>query len=90
MIARLDSVVQRLEFYHTPVHGAWQNMAEMETGIFARGCLSQPLEGLVDLRKRSASDRKHVNTRSHRSTLALASSRAQTRLVASEVDGSKR
>ena len=29
-------------------------MAEIEIGIFERGCLSRPLEGLVDLRQRAA------------------------------------
>src|SRR5258708_3328740 len=45
---------RRLEFPYTPVHGSWLNMAEIEIGIFERGCLSQPLEGLVDLRQRAA------------------------------------
>ena len=45
---------QRLVFHYTPVHGSWLNMAEIEIGIFERGCLSRPLEGLVDLRQRAA------------------------------------
>jgi hypothetical protein len=45
---------QRLAFQYTPVHGSWLNMAEIEIGIFERGCLSHPLEGLVDLRQRAA------------------------------------
>jgi hypothetical protein len=45
---------QRLEFHYTPVHGSWLNMAEIEIGIFERGCLSRPLEGLVDLCQRAA------------------------------------
>src|SRR5262245_25359918 len=45
---------QRLAFHYTPVHGSWLNMAEIEIGIFERGCLSRPLEGLVDLRQRAA------------------------------------
>jgi hypothetical protein len=44
-------VPQRLEFHDTPVHGS--GLAEIEIGIFARGCLSRPLEGLVDLRPRA-------------------------------------
>jgi|GEM_PF-5673870 len=52
MIARPHSVVQHLEFHYTPVHGNWRNMAEIEIGNFERGCLSQPLEELVDLRQR--------------------------------------
>jgi hypothetical protein len=44
---------QRLEFHYTPVHGSWLTMAEIEMGIFERGCLSRPLEGLVDRRQRA-------------------------------------
>jgi DDE superfamily endonuclease len=47
-------IPQRLEFHYPPVHGSWLNMAEMEIGIFERGCLSRPLEGLVDLCQRAA------------------------------------
>jgi len=47
-------VRQRWEFHDPPVHGSWLNMAEMEIGIFERGCLSRPLEGRVDLRRRAA------------------------------------
>ena len=54
MIARPHSGVQHLEFHYTPVHSNWLNMAEIEIGIFERACLSQPLEGLIDLRQRTA------------------------------------
>lgn len=52
--AEAHRIRQRLEFQYTPVHGSWLNMAEIEIGIFERGCLSRPLEGLVDLRQRAA------------------------------------
>ena len=29
----------RLEFHHTPKHGSWLNMAEMEFSVLARACL---------------------------------------------------
>jgi hypothetical protein len=51
---------QRLEFHFTPVHGSWLNMAEI--GIFERGCLSRPLEGLVDLSERAAGGEAERNT----------------------------
>jgi hypothetical protein len=52
--AEAHRIRQRLEFHFTPVHGSWLNMAEIEIGIFERGCLSRPLEGLVDLGQRAA------------------------------------
>ena len=32
-------IAKRLQFHHTPKHGSWLNMAEMEFSILARACL---------------------------------------------------
>ena len=32
-------IAKRLEFHHTPKHGSWLNMAEIEFSIFSRSCL---------------------------------------------------
>ena len=32
-------IARRLEFHHTPKHGSWLNMAEMEFSVLARACL---------------------------------------------------
>jgi hypothetical protein len=34
---------QRFELHYTPTHGSWLNMAEIEIGIFERGCLGKRL-----------------------------------------------
>ena len=34
-------IAKRLEFHHTPRHGSWLNMAEIEFSIFSRSCLRQ-------------------------------------------------
>lgn len=34
-------LLSRLEFYYTPKHGSWLNMAEIELSILARQCLDQ-------------------------------------------------
>ena len=34
-------ILSRLEFYYTPKHGSWLNMAEIELSILARQCLDQ-------------------------------------------------
>ena len=43
-----------VEFHHTPKHGSWLNMAEIEISIFARGCLSRRVASMQDLRQRIA------------------------------------
>ena len=37
--AEARRVVKRLEFHHTPKHGSWLNMAEIEFSVLARACL---------------------------------------------------
>lgn len=38
--AQARRILRRLEFHFTPKRGRWLNMAEIEIGIFSRGCLS--------------------------------------------------
>src|SRR5260370_37855933 len=58
-------IAERLEIHHTPKHGSWLNVAEIELSVLARQCLDQRVvrpEGLrpevgaleVGLKRRSA------------------------------------
>lgn len=37
-------LAERLEIHHTPKHGSWLNMAEMELSVLARQCLDERME----------------------------------------------
>jgi hypothetical protein len=39
--AEAKRIADRLEIHHTPKHGSWLNMAELELGILARQCLDR-------------------------------------------------
>ena len=39
--AEARGIARRLEFHHTPKHGSWLNMAEIEFSVIARRCLGQ-------------------------------------------------
>ena len=52
--AEARRLLQRVEFHYTPKHGSWLNMAEIEIGIFARGCLSRRVQSMQELRLRIA------------------------------------
>jgi hypothetical protein len=43
------AIAARVEFHHTPKHGSWLNMAEIEISIFERGCLSKRVKGFDHL-----------------------------------------
>ncbi len=47
-------LAQRFEMHYTPTHASWLNMAEIEIGIFERGCLSKRVPSVVVLCQRIA------------------------------------
>lgn len=42
---------ERFEIHHTPKHGSWLNMAEIEIGMLARSCLDRRIGSPEDFRK---------------------------------------
>ena len=55
----------RLEVHHTPKHGSWLNMAEIELSCLARQCLDRRVEDAATLRRAAAAWEKDRN-RHHR------------------------
>jgi hypothetical protein len=49
---RARAIAARVEFHHTPKHGSWLNMAEIEISVFERGCLSRPVGDVATLARR--------------------------------------
>ncbi len=39
--AEARRIVDKFEFHHTPKHGSWLNMAEIEISVFERQCLAR-------------------------------------------------
>jgi DDE superfamily endonuclease len=52
--AEAQRLAQRFEVHYTPTHGSWLNMAEIEIGLFERGCLGNRVPNLAVLQKRVA------------------------------------
>ena len=44
-------IIDRLEIHHTPKHGSWLNMAEIELSVLARQCLDQRLDSRAKLQQ---------------------------------------
>ena len=47
-------IARRLEFHHTPKHGSWLNMAEIEFSVFSRQCLRRRIGDESELRRQIA------------------------------------
>jgi len=48
---RARRIAEKLEIHHTPVHGSWLNMAEIELSVLARQCLDRRIESAEELRR---------------------------------------
>lgn len=44
-------IAERLEIHHTPKHGSWLNMAEIELSVLSGQCLDQRLESMAAVRQ---------------------------------------
>ncbi len=47
-------LLKRLEFHHTPKHGSWLNMAELEFSVLNRPCLDRRIPDPEPLRQEIA------------------------------------
>ena len=55
-------LAQRLEIHHTPKHGSWLNMAEIELSVLARQCLDERMESQEKLAHSVAAWEQNRNT----------------------------
>jgi hypothetical protein len=46
-------ILNKLEIHHTPKHGSWLNMAEIELSVFTLQCLDRRIPSIVILRSES-------------------------------------
>lgn len=51
---RARRIAERLEIHHTPKHGSWLNMAEIELSVLARLCLDRRMETKEELEREVA------------------------------------
>ncbi len=60
--AEARRLAERCELHFTPTHGSWLNMAEVEIGIFERGCLRRRVPSLDVLQRRVVALETERNT----------------------------
>jgi hypothetical protein len=51
---RARRIADRLEIHHTPKHGSWLNVAEIELSVLSRQCLNRRIESMEELRNEVA------------------------------------
>ena len=56
-------IAERLEIHHTPKHGSWLNVAEIELSVLARQCLDRRFETRAELQQEIAAWQEPRNER---------------------------
>ena len=56
-------IAEKLEIHHTPKHGSWLNMAEIELSVLARQCLARRIETREELEREVAAWEEGRNER---------------------------
>ena len=49
--AEARRLAERFEIHHTPKHGSWLNVAEIELSVLSRQCLNRRIESIDELRR---------------------------------------
>src|SRR5262245_47515353 len=56
-------IAERLEIHHTPKHGSWLNVAEIELSVLARQCLDRRIGDAEELQREAAAWEEERNER---------------------------
>ncbi len=56
-------IAEKLEIHHTPKHGSWLNMAEIELSVLSRQCLARRIESREELEREVAAWEEERNER---------------------------
>ncbi|WP_321572587.1 IS630 family transposase [Parafrankia colletiae] len=78
--AKAFALAQRLEIHHTPRHGSWLNIAEIELSALTRQCLDRRIVDLNTLNTELTAWQNAVNTHQRQVTWHFTASDARTKL----------
>ena len=78
--AKAFTLAQRLEIHHTPKHGSWLNIAEIELSALTRQCLDRRIAGLDILNTELAAWQATTNADQRQVNWHFTASDARTRL----------
>ena len=78
--ARAHALAERLEIHHTPKHGSWLNIAEIELSALTRQCLDRRIHDLEDLNTELAAWQHQTNHDQRQVDWHFTTTDARTRL----------
>jgi hypothetical protein len=78
--AKARALARRLEIHHTPKHGSWLNIAEIELSALTRQCLDRRIDNIDTLNTELAAWQTAVNTDQRQVNWHFTTSDARTKL----------
>jgi hypothetical protein len=57
------TLLDRFEFIHTPKHGSWLNMAEIELRVLSNQCLNRRIDTMTEVRRQVSAWEKERNNK---------------------------
>ena len=73
-------IAKKLEFHHTPKHGSWLNMAELEFSVLSRQCLARRIPDESTLSRELQAYEERRNTAQAKITWRFTSEQARVKL----------
>lgn len=77
---KASELMKRFEFVHTPKHGSWLNMAEIELNVLTGQCLNRRLDSIDRVRKEVSAWESHRNNKNARVNWQFTTENARTKL----------
>ena len=74
-------LAERLDIHHTPKHGSWLNMAEIELSALKGQCLSRRIDNMDDMKIEVAAWEQDRNNRSKKINWQFTTSDARIKLT---------
>jgi hypothetical protein len=78
--AQAKNLLDRFEFVHTPRHGSWLNMAEIELNVLINQCLSRRIDNINEMRQEVTAWEKQRNNRNSKIDWQFTTKNARTKL----------
>ena len=60
---KAKALLDRFEFIHTPKHGSWLNMAEIELRVLSTQCLNRRIDTMTEVRRQVSAWEKERNNK---------------------------
>ena len=73
-------MAQRLEIHHTPKHGSWLNIAEIELSVLKRQCLEDRIPTLEQMREEVSEWNQARNTKQSKVDWQFTTAEARVKL----------